>query len=26
LPRKGNSLPSRNNQVLELHRILVPPS
>jgi hypothetical protein len=26
LPRRGNSLPSRNNQVLELHRILVPPS
>jgi hypothetical protein len=26
LPSRGNSLPSRNNQVLKLHRILVPPS
>lgn len=26
LPSRGNSLPSRNNQVLELHRILVQPS
>jgi hypothetical protein len=26
LPRTNNSLPSRNKQVLELHRILVPPS
>jgi hypothetical protein len=25
LPKTNNSLPSRNNQVLELHRILVPP-
>jgi hypothetical protein len=25
LPRKGNSLPSRNDQVLELRRVLVPP-
>ena len=25
-PRLGNSLPSRNNQVLKLHRTLVPPS
>jgi hypothetical protein len=26
LPSENNSLPSRNHQVLELHRILVPPS
>ncbi len=26
LPRLGNSLPSRNTQVIELHRLLVPPS
>ncbi len=26
LPRPGNSLPSRNKQVIELHRLLVPPS